>query len=171
MTPFPGTIARSPDGYHHYILNDEQKAWLRDTFPVTENRLVAIAMGITYPTLYRIVSSLKLVKSEEGKKAIQKRQCEDHARMNRHHRLLMLSGHHPEKCTNIRVTPFTKLQINCRNRAVTKYGYMVYNGFDLRDDDADRYKIFYNKDTRRSARFEATCRKYGMTIEEEENYE
>ena len=169
MTPFPGTIHRSTDGCHKYILNDEQEAWLRATFPVTENRAIAYAMGITYQTLYRIVHSLGLKKSEDGMKAIRQRQCNDHARMNRHNRLLMMSGHHPPKCTNIRTKPYTRNQTICRSRAVHVHGYMVYNGFDLRDDDDERFKIFYNEDTRRSARFEATCRRHGLTIEEEEN--
>ena len=48
---------------------------------------------------------------------------------------------------------------------------MVYNGYDLRDGDDERYKIYYNEETRRSAMFERTCRKHGLSIEKERDYE
>lgn len=171
MEPFPGTLKRAPDGYHPYVLNKKQEAWLRATFPVTENRIVEKTMGVTHPTLYRIVSQLGIRKSAEGMKAIMQRQHIDHKRMNRHNRLLLLSGHHPDRCTNIRATAYTKKQVHCRHRAVNLYGYVVYNGHALHDGDDERYKIYYNEETRRSARFERTCRKHGLTIEEERDYE
>ena len=171
MEPFPGKLRRAPDGYHPYVLNEEQEAWLRATFPVYENRLVEKAMGITHPTMYRIAHQLGIAKSEEGLRAIKQRQAESHHQMVKQERIRLMSGYRSEKCTNIRAQPYTKLQAHCRYRAVNKYGYMVYNGYDLRDGDDERYKIYYNEETRRSAMFERTCRKYGLTIEEERDYE
>ena len=166
MRPFPGELKRSPVGYHPYLLNDEQEAWLRDTFPVTENRRIVKAMGLTWPSLYRIVRALGITKSEEGLAAIKKRQGEDHHHLNHHFRLLHMSGQASDRCTNIRIKAFTKKQVHCRHRAATLYGYVVFNGYDLRDHDTDRYTIYYDDNTRRSTRFEATCQRYGLKIEE-----
>ena len=77
-----------------------------------------------------------------------------------------MSGQASDRCTNIRIKAFTKKQVHCRYRAATLYGYVVFNGYDLRDHDTDRYTIYYDDNTRRSTRFEATCQRYGLKIEE-----
>ena len=166
MRPFPGELRRSPTGYHPYILDAEQEAWLREIFPVTENRLVEKAMRTTHPTLYKLVKALGIVKSKEGLASIKKRQGETHHHINRHFRLLHMGGQANDRCTNIRIRAFTKKQVHCRHRAATLYGYVVFNGYDLRDHDTDRYTIYYDENTKRSARFEATCQRYGLKIEE-----
>ena len=164
MKPFPGILQRSKKGYHPYVLNKEQKAWLRETYPVTENRLIAKAMGASWPSTYKLVKQLKLHKSKEGLQTIYERQRHQHSRMNRQARLSLLGGTQPEQCTNIRLKPYTKKQMHCRHRAVKLYGYIVYDGHYLRDNDPERYCIFYDSDTQRSKRFEDTCAKYGLTV-------
>ena len=168
MKPFPGQLKRSSTGCHPYILNDEQEAWLRETFPVTENHIVAKAMGTTWPTLYRIVKLMAIEKSEEGIKAIRQRQREWHNRMNRQARLLLLGGTTPSTCHNIRLQRYTKRQLQCRHTATKLYNSIVYNGYDLKDFDPARYVIYYDEETKRSARFEKTCAKHGLTIKEYE---
>ena len=166
MQPFPGHIERDKKGYHPVVLNREQKQWLIEAFPVTENRLVEKAMGITHPTLYRLVKELKLKKSEEGLKAIKQRAADNHRLQNKHERLRLMSGQRQEKCGNIRIRAYTKKQLHCRHRAVVIHGYIIYPGKSMTEYDPDRFKIFYDDETQRSKRFEATCRRYGLKIEE-----
>lgn len=165
MEPFPGILKRAKTGYHQFVLNREQKRWLRESFPVTENGLVAKAMSISIPTLKRFVHELKLQKSPEGLAAIKKRQWEYHRILNNNERRRLMSGCKQEKCGNIRIRAYTKKQMHCRNRAVDRHGYIVFNGMGMSDHDPDRFKIFYDEETQRSARFESTCRRYGLTIE------
>ena len=165
MQPFPGNIKRAKTGYHPYILNREQKRWLKETFPVTENRLVEKAMGVTHPTLYRIAHDMKLKKSEDGLKAIKQRAADNHRLMNKHERLRLMSGQKQEKCGNIRIRSYTRKQAHCRYRAAALYNYIIYPGKSMKEHDPDRFKIFYDEQTERSNRFEKTCIRYGLKIE------
>ena len=47
MKKFPGTIERGGKNHHEAILNEEQKAWLVRWYPVTENKRLAKAMGVS----------------------------------------------------------------------------------------------------------------------------
>lgn len=58
-----------------YLLNEEQRDWLRQWFPVTENRRLAKAMGTSESTMHRFARELHLTKSEKGMKAIKRRQA------------------------------------------------------------------------------------------------
>ena len=58
-----------------YLLNEEQRDWLRQWFPVTENRRLAKAMGTSESTMHRFARELHLTKSEKGLKAIKRRQA------------------------------------------------------------------------------------------------
>jgi hypothetical protein len=165
MTPFPGTLARSTDGCHKYILNNEQEAWLVATFPITENQAIIKAMGISYPTLYNMAHKLGIRKSEEGMAEIRRRRAEWHKRLCRQERLRLLGGGQPQCCQNIRLQPFTKSQICRRNKAVHLYGYNVTAGALLSDSSPDRWSIFYDENTKRSNLFEANCKKAGFKIE------
>lgn len=166
MEPFPGILKRSKKGYHPITLDREQKRWLRAIYPTTENRVVEKAMGITHPTLYRIVREMNLKKSAEGLQAIKQRAADAHARRNKHERLRMMSGLEQTKCGNIRMRAYTKKQSHCRHRAVTIHNYIIYPARVMKENDPDRWKIFYDDETQRSARFEKTCQRYGLEIEE-----
>lgn len=74
MKPFPGTVTRGGVG-GKISLTDEQKDWLRQWFPITENRRLAKAMGTSESTMHRLARDLGLVKSEKGMKAIMRRQA------------------------------------------------------------------------------------------------
>ena len=74
MKPFPGTVTRQGQG-GRYTLTDEQKEWLRQWFPVTENRRLVKASGLTSSTLHRLARDLGLTKSEKGMRAIKRRQA------------------------------------------------------------------------------------------------
>ena len=74
MKPFPGTVTRGGVG-GKISLTDEQKDWLRQWFPVTENRRLAKAMGTSESTMHRFARELHLTKSEKGMKAIMRRQA------------------------------------------------------------------------------------------------
>jgi len=166
MTPFPGTLQREVSHCHAYLLTDEQREWLAETFPVTENERVIKAMGISYPTLYNMVNRLGIRKTKEGLRAIRQRKAELHKRMCRQERLRLLGGGRPQCCQNIRLQPFTKSQISRRNKAVKLHGYIVKPGALLADNDPDRWVIFYNKKTKRSPTFERNGTSDGFIFKE-----
>ena len=131
MRPFPGYLQKVTSKSHPYTLNDEQKAWLSETFPVTENMEIMKVMGISWPTLHKLAHELKLKKDAEWMKGIRKQNCEEHKRINRHHKLLLMSGQKITRCTNLRQQPYTKRQIDLR-RSALDHGYLLDedNGVD-----------------------------------------
>jgi len=145
-------------------MTDEQKNWLRETFPVTENREIMKVMGISWPTLHKLAHELALKKSEEGIKAIRQRKCEEHKRINRHHKLLLMSGQKITRCTNLRQQPYTRRQIDLRRSALDR-GYLLDE--DISEGSPGRYAIYYDDDTPRSARFEETCKRHGLRVKKE----
>lgn len=149
---------------HPYTMTDEQKDWLRETFPVTENREIMKVMGISWPTLHKLAHELALKKSEEGIKAIRQRKCEEHKRINRHHKLLLMSGQKITRCTNLRQQPYTRRQIDLRRSALDR-GYLLDE--DISEGSPGRYAIYYDDDTPRSARFEETCKRHGLRVKKE----
>lgn len=72
MPDFPGVIQRSN---RQYILNDEQTEWLKNVFPIYENKRIAEKSGLTNTTLHSIARRLGLKKSADGLKAIKHRQA------------------------------------------------------------------------------------------------
>ena len=67
---------------HRLVLNDEQREWLCRWFPVTENKRLAKAMGVSLYKLHCFAIELNLTKSEEGLRAIKQRQTKAMARTN-----------------------------------------------------------------------------------------
>ena len=167
MKPFPGTIRKDfTIKCHPYNLTDDQVEWLREVFPVTENLTIIQQMGISYPTLYKLTKQYGLIKTEEGLTAIRKRKSDRQRMMFRLARLQLMGGQTPHRCTNVRIQPYTKHQINRRNRAVSRYGYIVKDGYQARDNDPERYIIYYDEQTQRSPTFEANCAIDGFQIKE-----
>lgn len=164
MRPFPGELKKLTSKSHPYTMTDEQKDWLRETFPVTENREIMKVMGISWPTLHKLAHELALKKSEEGIKAIRQRKCEEHKRINRHHKLLLMSGQKITRCTNLRQQPYTRRQIDLRRSALDR-GYLLDE--DISEGSPGRYAIYYDDDTPRSARFEETCKRHGLRVKKE----
>lgn len=164
MRPFPGEMQKFASKSHPYTMTDEQKDWLRETFPVTENREIMKVMGISWPTLHKLAHELALKKSEEGLKAIRQRKCEEHKRINRHHKLLLMSGQKITRCTNLRQQPYTRRQIDLRRSALDR-GYLLDE--DISEGSPGRYAIYYDDETPRSARFEETCKRHGLRVEKE----
>jgi hypothetical protein len=164
MPPFPGAMQKIVSKSHPYMLTPEQQAWLAETFPITENRRIMEVMGISYPTLYKFAHQLGLSKSAEGLKAIHIRQCEQHKQINRHHKLLLMGGQKLTRCTNLKVQPYTKRQIDIRRSALDR-GYLLAE--DISEGSPGRYAIYYDDETSRSARFEETCKRYGLTVSHE----
>jgi hypothetical protein len=121
-------------------------------------------MGISWPTLHKLAHELGLRKSDEGLKAIRQRKCEEHKRINRHHKLLLMSGQKITRCTNLRQQPYTKRQIDLRRSALDR-GYLLDE--DISEGSRGRYAIYYDDDTIRSERFEETCKRHGLRVERE----
>lgn len=69
-----------------------------------------------------------------------------------------------KRTTKLRVylRPYSKSQICRRYNAVHKYGYIVYDF--CRENDPDRWNIYYNKDTKRAPRFERNLEKDGFHV-------
>ena len=164
MRPFPGELQKVTSKSHPYTLNDEQKAWMAETFPVTENRKMMTVMGISWPTLHKLAHELGLKKDAEWMKDIRKQNSEEHKRINRHHKLLLMSGHKITRCTNLRQQPYTKRQIDLRRSALDR-GYLLDE--DISEGSPGRYAIYYDDDTIRSERFEETCKRHGLRVEKE----
>lgn len=88
LPPFPGTVSyewierpfvtktgkKSVRRAKSFVMNDEQREWLRQWFPTVENSKLMAATGLRFSTFHRIVNHLGLVKSEDGMKGIRKRQ-------------------------------------------------------------------------------------------------
>lgn len=162
MKEFPLPLFRARSG--RIVLDEAQRDWLRETFPVTENNIVCRMMGISWPTLYRLAHDLGISKTVEGMKAIRKRQGEWHSRKVRQEKLRLLGGGRPMECTNVRLQPFTKGQVGRRHRAVSRYGYIITEGHVMHDCHPDRWVIFYDDGTRRSQRFEENSRGGGFVF-------
>lgn len=148
---------------HPYQLTDEQREWLVEEFPVTENTRLCKVMGISYPTLYKLAGELHLTKSDDGMKAIMARQAQCHKRLNRQARLSMLGGGKPDECSNIRLKAYTPKQIAIRWRARAMHGYLLDE--DSSEGSPGRYTIYYDDETRRSHLFEENSRKLGFRFE------
>lgn len=73
MKKFPLPLHRWRAGM--VILDDAQKEWFCKVFPVVENCRIAKAMGVSLETVRRLKNELGLEKSEEGRKAIEKRRA------------------------------------------------------------------------------------------------
>ena len=124
MRPFPGEMQKVTSRAHPYMLTVEQQEWMAETFPVTENRKMMAVMGISWPTLHKLAHELGLKKDAEWMKDIRKQNCEEHKRINRHHKLLLLSGQKITRCTNLRQQPYTKRQRDLRRSALDR-GYLL----------------------------------------------
>ncbi len=72
MKKFPLPLHRKNG--HLIVLDEAQLKWLQKYYPVMENYIIEKAMGIGKETLRRLRTEHNLIKSEEGKIAIRKRQ-------------------------------------------------------------------------------------------------
>ena len=83
MKRFPGTIERGGKNHREVILNEEQEAWLVKWYPVTENKRLAKAMGVSLYAMRKYAYRLGVNgKSEAGMAAICKRQGKAAAKTN-----------------------------------------------------------------------------------------
>lgn len=85
---------------HRRVLNDEQLAWLRRWFPVTENCRLAKAMKISLFKLHDFARENGLTKSEAGMKAIKRRQTKAMVKTNKRNGCYdRKRGHPPSEAT------------------------------------------------------------------------
>lgn len=85
---------------HRLIINDEQREWLCQWFPATENSRLAKAMGISLYKLHCFARELGLTKSEAGWRAIKRRQAKAVAKTNRKNGCYdRKRGHAPSEAT------------------------------------------------------------------------
>ena len=85
---------------HRRVLNDEQREWLCQWFPTIENKRLAKAMGISLYKLHCFARELNLTKSEEGWRAIKRRQTKAMAKTNHRNGCYdRKRGHAPSEAT------------------------------------------------------------------------
>ena len=82
MKPFPVTVEKTNENNPTMHLNDAQCEWLCRWFPMTENKRLAKAMGISLYKLHCFARELNLTKSEAGMRAIRRRQIKAMAKTN-----------------------------------------------------------------------------------------
>jgi len=83
MKRFPGTIERGGRTHRTVILNEEQEAWLVRWYPVTENKRLAKAMGVSMDAMRNYAHRIGCDgKSEAGMAEIRKRQAKAAAKTN-----------------------------------------------------------------------------------------
>lgn len=231
MKRFPGTIERGGKNHRVVILNKEQEAWLVRWFPVTENKRLAKAMGVSREAMRNYAHRLGCEgKSAAGMAAIRKRQGKAAAKINerngcydrkrgkpvseatrqgllkrwqdvREGRKLSpmeeLKRRDPkayaenlrlkselrkemirkeqrrviygmERKTNLKMivmNKYTQSQTHHRCSAL-KRGYLL--DMDCSEGQPGRYVIYYDDETKRSAKFEANCIKDGFTFMRDE---
>ncbi len=165
MRPFPGKLEREKSQAHPFILSDEQRVWMIETFPVTENSRMMAAMGVSCGTLIKMAHRLGLTKSEDGMRAIQRRKGDGHRQRCHHYKVLLMSGYTIDGYRHLRVQPYSKRQAHIRYNA-GKRGYLLDE--DISEGSAGRYTIYYDDETKRSERFEATCVRNGFKIMRDE---
>lgn len=72
LPQFPGVAARGK--YNRTQLDDAQDAWLRKYYPITENQVLADAMGVSLETVRRLVKAMGIQgKSKRGRALIEAR--------------------------------------------------------------------------------------------------
>ena len=101
MKRFPGTIERGGHNHRVVILNEEQEAWLVKWYPVTENKRLAKAMGVSTDALRNYAYRLGVNgKSDAGMAAIRKRQGKAAAKTNERNGCYdRKRGHAPSEAT------------------------------------------------------------------------
>ena len=100
MKPYPGITEMTHGKVHRRVLNDEQREWLCRWFQVTENKRLAKAMGISLYKLHCFARELNLTKSEEGLRAIKRRQTKAMVKANNRNGCYdRKRGHAPSEAT------------------------------------------------------------------------
>lgn len=79
----------------------------------------------------------------------------------RQEKFRLLSGGRRETGLRLRLAPYTRSQISHRYSALQR-GYWFYD--DCSEEGGERWNIYWDDDTRRSARFERNCEKDGFHI-------
>lgn len=100
MKQFPGKIAHGGGNHRQVILNDEQLEWFRTEYPKTESPRLAKAMCCSVETVRKLARLNGLSKSEEGLRAIKRRQTKAMAKTNERNGCYdRKRGHTPSEAT------------------------------------------------------------------------
>lgn len=180
MEKFPGVLKKDR---HRWVLTEQQQAWLERWYPVTVNRELCQALGISKKSLWLIAEKLNLRKSAEGAFKIRGEavaRCwarlktenpEAYKRKGTRHSTLLknlykkevrrqMMGLTRETRWHVVMNCYTVSQRDHRYRAFKK-GYLLPE----RRDIENRYVIWWDEDTERSAMFERNLAKDGFTVE------
>lgn len=91
------------------------------------------------------------------------RNSENRKKLLRMERFRLMSGLRQETNLHVVVTPFTRSQVLHRHNALAR-GYWFYD--DCSEAGGERYNIYYDADTKRSARFEMNLEKDGFNVKD-----
>lgn len=160
LPPFPGPIPRV-GRYHRMELTAAQRRWLSLCYPRAESEAVRRAMGVGYTTFVIFVRMMGLHKD---KSYLAHKRREVGARVSacyksESRRRLMVMQTKTRLHAPIR--NYTPSQANHRCSALRR-GYWYYE--DNSDEGGERYNIYYDDDTVRSAKFEANLLSDGFNV-------
>lgn len=101
MKKFPGVLGHGGGGNHRQIVfTEEQIEWLKKWYPITENRRIAKEAGISIESVRKYARLNGLSKSEDGLRAIWKRQNKAMVRtFNKRGLYEAKRGHAPSEAT------------------------------------------------------------------------
>lgn len=180
MEKFPGVLKKDR---RRWVLTEQQQAWLEWYYPVTANRELCQILGITKKSLWLIANKLNIRKSAEGafkirgeavarywarlktenpeayKQRIHRQSTLRHDLYKKEVRRQMM-GLTRETRWHVVMNRYTDSQRNHRYQAF-KRGYLLPE----RRDIENRYVIWWDEDTERSAMFERNLAKDGFTVE------
>ena len=165
MEKFPGILKK--DG-RRWVLNDEQRAWMERYYPVTVNRDMCQALGISKRSLERIKGRLGLSKGAEGMKKTREeagRLCSETERnLGKAEVRREIMGLTRKTRWHVVMNKFTISQKNHSHQAFIK-GYILPDGHDLKN----RYVIWWDEDTKRGERFESNLARNGFVVKRYED--
>lgn len=155
----PGTMFTLNVKGHGYKFTREQKKVFCEVYPVTQNWKVCEMFGLSASALYKIAKRWGLKKDTEAVKLNQSVSRLKNFKVVRDRRRwgmdVNTNYHLPSE-------PYTMNQARLRSRA-KKLGYILG---DIDEKFGERYTIYWDSETERSALVENGCQRNGLTVKE-----
>lgn len=142
-----------------YMFTPELESKFKELYPVTCGRDMAQLFGISVLTCYRFAKEFGLTKDQA---AIFKKAGQHHRETVAADRKRMAAGLPTRTLYKYPQFSFTRSQLNRRYNALNR-GYLVGSADEKL---GQRYTIFFDKDTERSALFERNLVKAGFVLKE-----
>lgn len=158
MEKFPGKITRAKTLGTPITLSAEQAEWLCRYYPRESSFEIGREMGCARHAVERLALDLGL---EKDRSLLPQRYSASQKKLYDSERRRLRWGLPRKTALKLKEKPYTRLQVQKRWKALT-IGYVV----DADCDGENRYKIYFNENTKRSKFFERCAVRAGFTIEE-----